>query len=241
MNNRIAGADLRRLRIQVLDSYDKYLHTIKPVFLFCENGHDNCSEICGLYDNFGLYYRCNKPGCDKVWIVCCQCDRQRVKITSVKALRAHHTNCHKPDKKRKQDADETKSDCGPTARSTDPDSPETAATSYDFFGNTDEDCDDQQYTNPLFVDNEDLASTPMQLMHNNGVFSSKFQVPFMDCCENTSLGFRSTRNERFFRYCQQRKGDSSLAEAGIEYLTTTCVLNTSNLQLDDLRKITQIP
>lgn len=94
VNSKTADSDLCRLPLERLDSYEHLLRTTKPVLEMCKHGHENRSVIVGLYDNFGLYYRCQEPDCNFEWVVCCACTKNRTWLETRRAVYAHK-NIHK--------------------------------------------------------------------------------------------------------------------------------------------------
>ena len=94
-------SDLNKLAIKILPSYNHLLESIKPILAYCDNAHLNKAVIRGIFEDFALYYQCTEHGCGQIWIVCCKCDKQRVKLRSRKAVWAHNQQVHKQNNKRK--------------------------------------------------------------------------------------------------------------------------------------------
>ena len=240
--------DLCNLTLVSLPSYSDLLVSTKPILTYCDRAHVGMAIIQGIYQAFGLLYECTETGCGQTWIVCCKCEAQRTKMRCRKAVYAHNELHKRQNNKRKQREEEgAENRTNPISAESTNDSSENNTFWFGGYDDSDRNhngifCDQDGDTNQAIISAAVSERPPAVLLPENCVLSSKQQISYMDCPEHGSLGFSDSRNERFFRYCQKRKHGTGLVEAGVEYLTLTCAVNSSRpIQLSDLRKLENIP
>lgn len=87
-------SDLSKLTLQCFDNYETLIQAFNPSLSVCKKGHDGKAEIQGLYQEYGLYYKCTQEGCNENWVVCCACSKNRTRMETRKAVYAHKNNVH---------------------------------------------------------------------------------------------------------------------------------------------------
>ena len=241
--------DLTRLTLQKLSSYNQLLTLIKPIHTYCDQGHEKDALILGLYEEFGIYYQCQVEECQQQWVVCCKCRNNRCKMINRKAV-WNHAYKHHSLKTRKAVVEEpvnnslkrtctdavlpneiiatTRQRCD-AQFSTCGDS--TAATILDTSFETMESDD---------MGGDDDPENTLERIDNGQVLTSTLQINFKDIPENGTLWFSTSKNERFFQFCRSRPPTTSLASAGVEYLTKQCLMDKS-LELSDIRNMDEVP
>lgn len=225
---------------------------VAPQFLYCDKGHTGDAVVHGVYQKWGLYFKCKSFGCGYQWVVCYICGQQKVRYTKKRTVYSHGTKHN--DKKRpaasafgSEDLEENSQkrqrlehipsgtqDCYDVNESDDA----------DFHWSAEPDISSQDSEVATGTVSESFTPEINEAeIYDNGIFKSKYKIHFTDCPMNGSLGFSSPRNERFFQYCKDRAAETSFADAGVEYLTKTCAVENSYRMLpSDLRNnVTPMP
>jgi hypothetical protein len=254
--------DLLSLTLTSQDEYD--VSRVLPGLQYCTSGHDKKATIVGIHDEYALVYKCQE--CLEIWSVCCVCTSNRARLCSRKAVYNHKSKQHKENyPKRKSRQASTPNLPEPTAKR--PNVGSTAAgsdssiTNFNQFPHGDG-MDDGSDGVHLYVASHDdhgmeqqqetvslLQGLPAPDHHHDNsqrqiqskVFFSTEPIPYQEIADDANLGFTSERNQQFFHFCQTRRfTDTSLWEAGIEYLTTRC-LSRKVLKPMEMRKVDNIP
>ena len=245
--------DLMRLAFKKLPTYDHLTTLVKPFHTFCDRGHEKNALILGLYEDFGIYYQCQVEGCHQQWVVCCKCRKNRSKMTSRKAVWNHKNKLH--NSKRAKDGVEEPRNETLKRKSTDgmlPIDPsattkrhcEGQLSSWEDLSTDALGLEQGVVCDHTSVDDCDIEcydpDNSSERLDNGQVLTATHQINFKDIPENGALWFASSRNERFFQFCRSRPPNSSLANAGVEYLTKQCLMDKS-LELSDIRNIDAVP
>lgn len=229
---------------------------------YCTDGHENNATIVGIHEDYALVYQCQT--CSEVWSVCCVCTANKGRFKTRSAVYRHkskqHNKANYPKRKSGHQASPPNLPA-PTAKRQNVGSTEAgtdgSTTSFDqwpdcgdnndvhLYAESDEDYEEEQQQDPVNV----LKVLPVLEQHHDNsrreirsdVLFSMEPIPYQEIEEEADLGFTSVKNQQFFRFCQTRRcSDTSLWEAGSEYLTTKC-LSRKALRPMEMRKVDKIP
>lgn len=245
--------DINQLTVvtQISGRQKQQLDLLQNEFRTCQSSHSGGTEVVGIYGNDGgpdfVIYKCRV--CNQYWACCLECagtEGQRKPCFKKKQVFSHKSKQHNSKKNNgtqtnaqrnvsevAQQMDTTVTTAGPAAvQSVKKSDIENKMDHSEFDQENDNNNEDNWDS---IVDSEYTSiEDPLTKKRkpNNSLFSDDMLVTYLDCQNSASLGFLTTRNKRFFQYCNLRGQQATLQEAGIEYLIKTCNTDLTNVSLD---------
>ena len=200
----------------------------------CINLHPG--EIEGMYDSFGITYRCLQ--CQERWVVCYICDSG--KLMTRKAVYDHKSKKHR--KRARHDSNDGgfPLDDNVYPVETNADVPTIVQTNADVAMAETHNTTEVTQPSESVYNNKSPTVIEQTTPPDSRVFSSEREIPFQAIQNDSTLGFTCKRNIQFFQFCHTRSHDTGLMKAGIEYLTTRCLLNAS-WEKEEMRNLDPIP